>query len=739
MKIKSFPFFKQMDSMDCGPTCLKIIAAYYGKKFRNDYLRECCNIGKDGVSLFGISEAAELLGFKTIGGKFTYQDFTESVPLPSIIYWNQNHFVVVYKIQKSNPFRKGIKICIADPKIGLVEYSKEEFMENWISTKNNEHEKGIALLFEPTKSFFKKSNDEFNENSLKFLLGYFIKFKKHFIQLLIGLLLGSLMLLIFPFLTQSIVDIGIYEKNLQFVYLVLIAQLILVISRMSVDFIRRWILLHISARINISLISDFFIKLMRLPMAFFDTKLMGDLIQRIEDHKRIERFLTVQSLNVLFLIFNIVVFSIVLLIYSLKIFVIFVAGSIIYTFWIFLFFKKRRQLDYQKFEQNSQNSSKTIQLITGMQEIKLQNCEQRKRWEWEDVQANLYKLNISSLSLEQYQEAGSISINEVKNVLITVIAATSVISGDITLGMMLSIQFIIGQLNSPIEQIVKFAYTFQDMKISIERINDIHLKEIEDSFSKSKVLNKNLDDLNIYIHNLSFQYGGKNSNKVLDNIDILIPSGKVTAIVGTSGSGKTTLIKLLLRYYNITQGKISIGDRNLNEFNTTFWRNQCGVVMQNGYIFSDSIARNIAVSDDEINLDRLKFAAKTANIHDFIRKLPLKYNTKIGQDGQVISQGEKQRILIARAIYKNPNYLFFDEATNSLDTNNEKLIIENLERLYKGKTVVIVAHRLSTVKNADQIVVLMNGKIVEVGNHKDLTLKKGEYFKLVKNQLELGT
>jgi ATP-binding cassette subfamily B protein len=508
---------------------------------------------------------------------------------------------------------------------------------------------------------------------------------------------------------------------------------------MSVDFVRRWILLHISTRINISLISDFFIKLMKLPMSFFDTKLMGDLIQRIEDHRRIERFLTVQSLNVLFLLFNLGIFSLVLIIYSIKIFIVFLIGSIIYTAWILLFLKKRKRLDYQKFEQYSRNSSRTYQLITGMQEIKLQNCERRKRWEWEDVQANLYKVNLASLSLEQYQEAGSISINELKNVTITILAATSVITGELTLGMMLSIQFIIGQLNSPLEQIAKFAYNFQDMKISIKRINDIHEKDDEGSISIPTLNLENLFDSDIYIRNLSFQYDGESFEKVLDNINLVIPSGKVTAIVGTSGSGKTTLIKLLLKYYNVTDGSIYIGDQNLNSIHPTTWRNHCGAVMQDGYIFSDSIARNIAVSDDIINVEKLLFAAKTANIHDFVKKLPLKYNTKIGNDGQVISQGQKQRILIARAIYKDPNFLFFDEATNALDTNNEKLINENLEKLYKGKTVVIVAHRLSTVKNADQIIVLMNGRIVENGNHQNLILKKGEYYKLVKNQLELGT
>jgi ATP-binding cassette subfamily B protein len=555
-----------------------------------------------------------------------------------------------------------------------------------------------------------------------------------------GLMLASLFQLLFPFLTQATVDIGIRNQNIGFIYLVIVAQMVLMLSRMSVDFIRRWILLHISTRINLSLVSDFFIKLMSLPMNFFDTKLMGDLLQRIDDHRRVERFLTSQSLNVIFSAFTFFVFGIVLYIYSLKIFTIFLAGSIIYTVWVLVLLKKRRQLDYKSFEQRATNQSRTYQLITGMQEIKLQNCEQRKRWEWEDVQADLFKVNISSLKLEQVQEAGNVLINETKNILITIIAATSVIHGELTLGMMLAVQFIIGQLNSPIEQTIKFIHDYQDTLISLERINEIHHKQGENANRNYKEdwHGHSFSKTDINISNLTFQYEGPDSPKALDGINLYILEGKTTAIVGASGSGKTTLIKLLLQYYDPVEGNILVGGKNLGTFNTKWWRNQCGAVMQDGYLFSESIARNIAVSDDEVDTEKLLFAATTANIHDFIDSLPLKYNTKIGQEGQGISQGQRQRILIARAVYRNPHFIFLDEATNALDAKNEKQIIENLENFYHGKTVVVVAHRLSTVKNADQIAVLEKGRLVEKGTHRELTAKKGYYYQLVKNQLELG-
>ena len=739
--MNNFPLVIQPDAMDCGSTCLKMVAKHYGKEYSIETLREICYTAKGGVSLLSISEAAEQLGFKTLGGRITFNKLINEALLPCIVHWNQEHFVIVYKVRKSSPLSfwrgaGGEVIYVADPGLGLVTYTENEFKEHWLSTKTNGEDKGIVLLMEPTLEFYKKNDEKTERKSLKFLLSYFLRYKKYFTQLILGLLIGSLLQLIFPFLTQSIVDIGINGKNINFIYIVLLAQMMLIISRMSVEFIRRWLLLHISIRINISLISDFFIKLMKLPMSFFDTKLTGDILQRIDDHQRIERFLTSRTLETIFSFFTLVIFSIVLWVYSFKIFLIFIVGSLLYTFWILLFLHKRRILDYKSFEQRSKSQSNTYQLINGMQEIKLQNCEKRKRWEWEDIQADLFQINISTLKLEQLQDAGNVFINETKNIIITIVAATAVINNEMTLGMMLATQYIIGQLGVPIEQTVHLIHDLQDTKISLERINEIHHKEDENV--NKPITNIEINNKDITINNLLFQYEGPHSKKVLNNINLTIPQGKVTAIVGASGSGKTTLVKLLLQYYKPIEGEIKISETTLQNFNTTWWRNQCGAVMQDGFIFSESIARNIAVSNHEIDKEKLMYAAKVANIHNFINELPLKYNTVIGNEGQNLSQGQKQRVLIARAVYKNPDFLFFDEATNALDANNEKAIIENLQEFYKGKTVIIVAHRLSTVKNADQIVVLNDGEIAETGNHKELTAKKGAYYELVKNQLELG-
>lgn len=732
---KKFPFVKQPDTMDCGPTCLKMVAAFYGKDLDLDPLREQCFPSKEGVSLMGVSLAAEKIGLKTIGGRFTFIELNNKVPLPCILFWKQEHFVVLHKVQKK---KNAYIYHIADPGKGLLKFTETDLQNNWISTRKNEESKGIALILEPTPLFTDTGDKKKTKSRLGFLSAYFTKYKRFFGQLIIGLLVGSLLQLIFPFLTQAIVDTGIGNKNIGFIWLILLAQLFLILGRTSIDFIRRRILLHISTRINISLISDFFIKLMKLPMKFFDTKLLGDLLQRIEDHSRIERFLTAQSLNLLFSLFSFVVFGIVLLIYNLNIFLVFLVGSIIYGVWILFFLKKRRTLDYRTFEQQAINRSKTYQLINGMQEIKLQGCEQRKRWEWEDTQADLFDVNMQSLSLQQTQEAGSICINEVKNLLITVLAATAVIHGDLTLGMMLSVQYIIGQLNSPVEQIMNFIYQWQDVSISLERMSEIHNKDDEENKDRDIVSLPENASNDIVIKDLVFQYEGPFSKKVLNNINVVIPEGKVTAIVGASGSGKTTLIKLLLGNYSPVEGFVHVGKQPLNKFNLIWWRSLCGAVMQDGYIFSESIAKNIAVSEDEIDIKRLREAARTANIDDFISHLPLGYNTIVGQEGQGVSQGQRQRLLIARAVYKNPQFIFLDEATNALDANNEKVILDNLNKFYKGKTVVVVAHRLSTVKNAAQIVVLDNGEIVETGSHEELTKLKGKYFQLVKNQLELG-
>ena len=730
-----FPLYKQLDAMDCGPSCLRMIASYYGKTYSLQNLRDKSYITREGVSMLGISDAAEAIGFRSMGVKITFEQLLSEAPMPCVAHWKQNHFIVVYKIRKT---KKGTFVYVADPARGLIKFTQEEFVQGWANTKDEGEDKGLCLLLETTPDFYQNQDEKVNKSGFKFLFSYLRPFKKLIVQLFLGLLLGSLLQLIFPFLTQSIVDKGINTRDLDFVTLIIIAQLVLIFSRTIVEFIRSWILLHVSTRINISLISDFLIKLMKLPVAFFDSKMIGDLIQRIGDHKRIESFLTTSTLNILFSFVNLVIFGIVLWIYSANIFLIFLIGSVLYTAWVYLFMKKRRELDNRRFAQLSDNQSNVIQLISGMQEIKLNNCEKQKRWEWERIQARLFKVNIASLSLSQYQQAGGVFINEIKNIMITFIAAKSVIDGNMTLGMMLAVQYIIGQLNSPINQMIGFLQSTQDAKISLERLGEIHQRENEESEDIPKIsILPEQRELNI--DSISFQYEGPHSPFVLDNVSLNIPEKKITAIVGTSGSGKTTLIKLLLGFYEPQKGKIKLGDMYLNNISNRMWRDKCGVVMQDGFIFSDSIANNIAVSDEYPDREKLLHAVKVANIQEYIESLPLGYNTKIGQNGVGLSQGQKQRILIARAVYKDPEFIFFDEATNALDANNERIIMENLDQFFKGKTVIVVAHRLSTVKNADQIVVLEKGKLVEKGTHAELTKKKGAYYELVRNQLELGS
>ncbi len=726
-----FHFYKQHDSMHCGIACLRMVCKHYGKEYSTEYVSRYCFATAEGVSLLGISEAAGRLGLHTVCGRMDI-DRLRQAELPCILHWNQNHFVVLYKVKHGNRF------YIADPGKGLLTCSREDMERRWVSTQTNGEGRGIAMLLKPTPDFGLKGGEaEKEKRSFTFLFGYVKQYKAFFGQILLGAFVACLLQLIFPFLTQAVVDIGIDKKDIGLIYLILIGQLALTFSRTAIDFIRRRLLLHISMRINISLVSDFFIKLLRLPMSFFDTKLLGDMMQRMNDHGRVEQFLTSQLLGITFSMLSFVVFGCVLFYYNLLIFGIFLLASLLYGIWIAFFLKRRKILDYELFERQAENNNKTYQFITSMQEIKLQDCEQRRRWEWEDVQADLFEVQMKSLKLQQAQEAGSIFINEVKNIIITIAAATAAINGQMTLGMMLAVQYIIGQLNSPVEQLMSFIYSLQDVKISLERINEIH--EAKDEDGRERNLKEfPQGDKPIIIDDIDFKYDPHALRKTIDGVSFDIPEGKVTAIVGASGSGKTTMIKLMLGYYPVMTGRITIAGRDINDYNLKWWRRHCGVVMQDGAIFSESIARNIAVDDGDVDTTRLEQAARIANIHEYVMSLPLKYNTKIGRDGTGLSQGQKQRILIARAVYKNPEFIFLDEATNSLDAKNERAIVENLDRFYEGRTVVIVAHRLSTVKNADKIIVLDEGKVIETGNHDSLIKAKGAYYNLVKNQLELG-
>lgn len=738
--MKKFPFYRQLDTMDCGPTCLRIIAAHYGRNWSLQTLRDRCHISREGVSLLGISDAAESIGFRTIGVKISFAQLCEEAVLPCIVHWNQNHFIVVYKIEH----RRGKTwIHVSDPAAGLLRYSVEQFQKSWISVRDDSSSNGsseglgIALLLEPTPKFHEEKGDEDHRIGFSGLLKYLRPYRQFIVQLFLAMLTGSIISLILPFLTQSVIDVGIGTGDINFVVVILVAQVMLTLGQMANELIRSWLMLHMTTRVSISLISDFLAKLMRLPISFFDSKMVGDIMQRIGDHSRIQSFLTGSLLSIVMAMVTFLVYSVVMGGYDMKILGIFMLGSALYVCWILLFMKRRRKLDYMRFQESSANQSSIVQLIGGMQDIKLNGCEKQKRWEWERIQARLFNVSVKGLVLGQTQQVGGTFIDQTKNVFISFLAASAVINGDMTLGMMTAMQYILGQLNAPISQFIKFVQGAQDAKISLERLNEIQEKDDEEK-NMNEYIREIPDNADIVFRNVDFQYNGPHSDKVLDNVSITIPHNKVTAIVGASGSGKTTMLKMMLGFYEPVSGEVLLGGSRIGDYSPSVWRSMCGTVMQEGFIFSDTIGNNIGVSDETPDMERVRKAVRTANIEGFISGLPLRYNTKIGAEGNGISSGQKQRLLIARAAYRDTKYLFLDEATNSLDAENEKVIMENLATFFRNRTVVVVAHRLSTVKNADNIIVLDKGKVVEQGTHSELTRKQGHYYNLVKNQLELG-
>jgi ATP-binding cassette subfamily B protein len=715
-----------------------MIAKWYGKSYTLQTLRERSFITREGVSMLGISDAAESIGFHTNGVKITFKQLSEDVPLPCILHWNQNHFVVCYKIKRKG--RNNYTISISDPAARKSDFTLSEFLKCWISSKTQGEDTGTALLMQPGPEFYEEKDERSKDRpvkGLRFFARYLRPYKSQLWQLVVGMAVGSLLQMIFPFLTQAMVDTGIGTGNLNFITLILVSQLVLFATQLGVNFIRSWVVLHMNSRVNITLISDFLLKLMKLPMSFFDTKMVGDIMQRIGDHGRIQGFLTGTSLSVIFSFLNFIIFGIILAYYNPLILFVFAIGNTFYVLWILSFMRFRRELDHRRFAQASSEQSTVVQIVTGMQEIKLSNCEKQKRWQWERIQVKLFKISVRGLALGQYQELGSVFFSQATGIIISFIAAKAVVEGNMTLGMMMSQSYIIGQLSAPIGQFIGFAQSLQDAKISLERLNEIHNREDEEQTIDSK-LNILPENKTFKIENLYFSYDGADRNYVIEDVNLTIPHNKITAIVGASGSGKTTLVKLLLGYYPPVRGTLNLGEVPVGNLNPHLWRKVTGAVMQEGFIFSDTIAGNIAPGEENIDTERLLYAVKVANIREFIDSLPLGYNTKIGMEGSGVSQGQKQRILIARAVYKNPQFLFFDEATNSLDANNEKMIMENLREFYEGKTVVIVAHRLSSVKNADRIIVLEKGKIAEQGTHEELVSARGAYYTLVKNQLELG-
>lgn len=720
-------FTRQLDEMDCGPACLRMIAAHHGRYESLSKLRTACQISRMGVSMLGISHAAEQIGLRTLAVKIRLDGSDEKpglkqFPMPCIAHWEQKHFVVVYQVSKSH-------VWVADPAHGKIKNTHQQFNQSWAMDDGQ----GIILGLEPTAEFYAGA-DKSKGGSWRYLFTYLADYKKLWVQFILGMLAGLVLQLIFPFLSQALMDVGVQGKDIGFIWLILIGQLTLFVARTAVQAIQAWILMQIGRRVNVRLVADFLTKLLRLPVGFYDSKNIGDLIQRIGDNDRVESFLTGSSINVIFSAVSFVVFSAVLLTYNGLIFGVFLLFSVLYAFWVGIFMKYRRDLDYVFFQQNADNQQNLYETIQGMHEIKLQGSGLKRRAKWLDIQTRLFRAQARSLSLRQWQDTGASSISQIKDILITFIAAMAVVDGKITIGMMMAIQYIVAQLDGPFHEFIGFARAAQDANISLERLAEITDAEEE---AVEGVLSELPPKADIKIEDLSFKYNTLD-DEVLKGIACEIPHGKVTAIVGLSGSGKTTLLKLLLGFYKPTKGGITVGGVSMNSMDLDWWRSQCGAVMQDGFIFSDSIAGNISESDNYPDFAKLNHSLKVANIQDFVQGLPLGYNTVIGGRGIGVSQGQKQRLLIARAVYRNPEFLFFDEATNALDTYNERVIQENLSEFFANKTVVVVAHRLSTVRNADQIIVLENGQIVETGNHNSLVKQKGRYLQLVENQLEVN-
>lgn len=718
--------------MDCGAACLRMIARHYGRFYSLERLRELTYFGRQGVSLLGISDAAEEIGLQTLAVHTTYDQLLSVIPLPCIAHWNdEEHFVVVYRANKNF-------VWIADPAEGKFKLTKEEFMRHWASEETRDgQQQGVLLLLQITPEFYQQDGEKIDKSGFRHVFSYFKNYRGLMYQLVLGLILGTCLHFIFPFMMRAVVDTGIGNIDIGFIQLILISQLVLFITQTAIEYIRSWILLHVSVRVNITLISDYLFKLTKLPLRFFDSRMAGDLMQRVSDHERVQRFLSSTSLLSIFSFLNYIAFGIILFLWHPPIFYVFLIGTGLYLAWVGFFIKRRKEIDYRRFDQSAENQGNLMELIGGMQDIKLYNAEKQKRWAWERIQAKLFRTSLSAMRIQQFQRLGANFINETKNILIIFLAATAVASSTLTLGTLVAIIYILGTINSQISSLIEFLIAYQDAKISLERMNEIHIqKDEEGPGEKISILP---ETSNLVLENVSFQYNGPHSVMVLKNINLKIPKGKIVAIVGRSGSGKTTLMKLLLNFYPPTEGKIRVGDVNMANLSQKLWREKCGVVMQDGFIFSDTIAKNIALGDEIVDKKKLLKAVKLANIQSFVESLPLGYTTRIGQDGLGLSEGQKQRLLIARAIYKNPDYLFFDEATTALDAFSEMVVMENLEDFFYNKTVVIIAHRLSTVRNADHILVLEDGEVVEQGTHEELAYLRGAYFQLVRNQLELGS